>query len=336
MTGNEPHESGGLLLSDMSVSSYFVVNYYGRTVKIMDDSEEYDYWKHYFMKNRIPFNSDLIVWKPGRSKRISNIPFYIDIRLPRGFTFILGDSFRPHDIGHELSVYIQTLEMLDRKRKQIYATEKCKRKAFWKSQSLSLLLSPRETTSEPFRDEWFVNDTRHTFLKSYCLSMIHKNDPMNIYADWEWFKSWFKKQYSFPITCVQKKFPIHSETTLVQNVLPVNQIITLVKLARKHLILKEETTKHIEHLYIHNHASFRFKPQPHFYTVNINHISIYKLLLLMKQSKRIYRPSILPCTELLIIGLAVSGSEIVIPNSIAKTGFIDPLFKIHDSSIVLA
>lgn len=270
------------------------------------------------------YRSDLMVWRPflHQWKIVPNIPFHFDVRLPKGFLLMLGPSFRnPLDLGHELSIYIQTLEWIDLQKKKIALLVKNRRRVFWKSQHLMLLMPPPICLSAPFRDGWFSNNNQHCYLSSYSLELMH----MQLHPQWEWVKSWLKSQFDFPVCCTQKKLPEVSNFTsslIIQNLHPVQNIKRLSRLAKKHLHWQNKThTKEIEHLYLHNGCGI---PIPsHIQAINIQQLPPYDLFSMLQNTKHIYRSHLLPCTEFLIIGLSISGAKIFLPDSFID---LDPHF----------
>lgn len=305
---------------------YVVYLGFDRKVYVSNGDDEWNELRTVLKKKR--YRSDLMVWRPysHQWKTIPNVPFYFDVRLPKGFLLMLGPSFRNAlDIGHELSIYIQTLEWIEQQKKKIALLVKNRRRIFWKSQHLMLLMPPPFCLSEPFRDGWFSNDNQHIYLSSYSLELLH----MQLHPQWEWIKSWFKSQFDFPVCCTQKKLPESSPFTsslIIQNLHPVQDIKRLSQLAKKHLHWRnntppQPTQAQLEHIYLH--AGCLIHIPKHIRTVNIQELSPYNLFSLLQTTKHIYRSRLLPCTEFLIIGLSISGANIYLPDSFVE---LDPHF----------
>lgn len=308
---------------EMTLTYRYVVFVNNARYSVEKGEEKWEELRLALRKKR--YCSNLMVWRPflNQWKCIPNIPFFMDVRLPKGFLLMLGPSFRnPLDIGHELSVYLQTLEWIEKQKLVVRKAEKNKRRAFWQSQHLRLLMPPASCLSAPFRDGWFENDDQHYYLNSYSLELMHHQ----INPRWDWIKSWFKSQFDFSICCAQKKLPEspHSPPSiLIQDLYPVRNIKQLVHLAHKHLKWRTSTPKTIEHLFLHNGCATPLPPD--FHVANIHLLSPFHLFQVLQSSKRVYRSHLLPCTELLTIGLSVSGADVYLPNSFSK---LDPQFQI--------
>ena len=307
---------------------YRYVVFVGNEVLTVDkDCDDWEELKSMMLRKR--YRSNLLVWRPYLSqwKCIPNIPFFLDVRLPKGFVLMLGPSFRnPADVGHELSVYLQTLEWLEKERMDVKKKTFNRRKAFWKTQHLRLLMPSPSCLSAPFRDGWFENNNQHFYLSSYSLELMHQQYNPN----WDWIKSWFKSQFNFSICCAQKKLPEtpHCPSSiLIQDLYPVPEIRKLVNLSRKHLRWRKRISKTIEHLYLHTGHTVNIPPNYH--SVNIQLLSPFHLFQLLQTAKRIYRSHLLPCTEMLTIGLSVSGGDVYLPNSFLH---LDPQFQNEQES----
>lgn len=305
----------------------YVVFYDNKSCTVVKGTNNYNSLRSYIQKNRIPFNSNALIWRPQlrQWRCVPNIPFYMDVRLPKDFIFMLGESFRSRDIGHELAIYVQTLDWIDQKKRFHESMETNKRKAFWKTHGMQLLLPHSSVVCVALREGWFKNDNAHTFLSSYSLQVLHRQrSPV-----WHWVKSTLKKKFDVSICCIQKELPDFKfcPSVIIKDLVSLKEVSELVRLSRKYLIWNHPSEDVIPHLYLHMQPSnITINLPSKFHVVHLHHISPFCLYQLFQKSKRIYRSLLLPMTEFLIIGLAVTNAEIVMPGVFHTEYYLDPQF----------